>query len=54
MMNPSREIKKTRLDKGWKHQDLQVATGLNQKYLSQIEMDKVDPIFSIVKRMRAC
>ncbi len=51
MMSLGREIKKARIDKGWKQQDLQVATGLSQKYLSQIELDKVDPRFSIVKRI---
>lgn len=51
MMHFSRESKKTRSAKGWKQQDLQVATGLSQKYLSQIELDKVDPRFSIVKRI---
>jgi DNA-binding XRE family transcriptional regulator len=44
-------IKLARIDKGWKQQDLQAATGLSQKYLSQIELDKVDPRFSIVKRI---
>jgi DNA-binding Xre family transcriptional regulator len=47
MMNPTREIKKTCIDKGWKHQDLQVATGLNQKYLSQIELDKVRALITV-------
>jgi transcriptional regulator with XRE-family HTH domain len=51
MMSLGREIKKARIDKGWKQQDLQAATGLSQKYLSQIELDKVDPRFSIVKRI---
>jgi len=51
MMSLGREIKKARIDKGWKQQDLQTATGLSQTYLSQIELDKVDPRFSIVKRI---
>jgi transcriptional regulator with XRE-family HTH domain len=51
MMSLGREIKKARVDKGWKQQDLQVATGLSQTYLSQIELDKVDPRFSIVTRI---
>ena len=50
-MNFSCEIKQARIDKGWKQQDLQAATGLSQKYLSQIELDKVDPRRSIVKRI---
>jgi transcriptional regulator with XRE-family HTH domain len=51
MMSLGTEIKKARLDKRWKQQDLQVATGLSQTYLSQIELDKVDPRVSIVKRI---
>jgi len=51
MMSLGREIKKARIDKGWKQQDLQAATGLTQTYLSQIELDKVDPRFSIVTRI---
>jgi transcriptional regulator with XRE-family HTH domain len=45
------EIKKARAEKGWKQQDLQEATGLSQTYLSKIELDKVDPRFSIVQRI---
>ena len=43
MMNFSRESKKVRIDKGWKQQDLQAATGLSQKYLSQIKLDRWTP-----------
>jgi transcriptional regulator with XRE-family HTH domain len=53
MMSLGREIKKARADKDWKQQDLQVATGLSQTYLSKIELDKVDPRFSIVQRIAA-
>src|SRR5262245_7521015 len=42
---------KSRIDKGWQQKDLQEATGLSQKYLSQVELDKVDPRFSVVKRI---
>jgi len=45
------EIKKARAEKGWQQQDLQAATGLSQTYLSKIELDKVDPRFSIVQRI---
>ena len=45
------EIKKARIDKGWKQHDLQRATGLSQKYLSAIELDKVDPRVSIIWRI---
>jgi predicted transcriptional regulator len=41
MMSLGKEIQK----------DLQEATGLSQKYLSQVELDKVDPRFSVVKRI---
>jgi transcriptional regulator with XRE-family HTH domain len=51
MMSLGREIKKARIDKGWQQKDLQEATGLSQKYLSEIELDKVDPRFGIVKRI---
>ena len=50
-MSLGKEIKKARIDKGWKQQDLQVATGITQKYLSEVELDKVDPRVSIVQRI---
>lgn len=52
-MSLGRAIKHARGVKGWKQKDLQVATGLSQKYLSEIELDKVDPRVSIVQRI-AC
>ena len=51
MMTLGREIKKARIDKGWKQKDLRDATGLSQKYLSEIETDSVDPRISIVVRI---
>jgi transcriptional regulator with XRE-family HTH domain len=45
------QIKKARIDKGWKQQDLQAATGLSQKYLSAVELDKAQPSFDVVKRI---
>jgi transcriptional regulator with XRE-family HTH domain len=51
MMSLGREIRKARIDKGWQQLDLREATGLSQKYLSEIENDRVDPRFSIVKRI---
>jgi transcriptional regulator with XRE-family HTH domain len=51
MMSLGREIKKARIDKKWKQKDLQAATGLSQKYLSEIEQDHVDPRFSIIQRI---
>ena len=51
MMSLGREIKKARIDKGWKQKELVVATGYSQKYISEIEQDKVDPRISIVKRI---
>jgi transcriptional regulator with XRE-family HTH domain len=50
-MSLGKEIKKARIDKGWKQQDLQVATGLSQKYLSAVELDKAQPSFEVVKRI---
>ena len=50
-MSLGKEIKKARIDKGWKQQDLQVATGLTQKYLSAVELDKAHPSFDVVKRI---
>jgi transcriptional regulator with XRE-family HTH domain len=44
-------IKKARIDKRWKQKDLQEATQLSQKYLSEVESDKVDPRVSIVMRI---
>ena len=52
-MSLGKEIKKARIDKGWKQQDLQAATGLSQKYLSAVELDKAQPSFDVVKRI-AC
>ena len=50
-MSLGSEIKKARADKHWKQQDLVIETRLSQKYLSAIELDKVDPRFSIVQRI---
>lgn len=50
-MSLGKEIKKARIDKSWQQKDLHEATGLSQKYLSEIELDKVDPRFSVVKRI---
>ena len=50
-MSLGKEIKKARIDKGWKQQDLQAATGLSQKYLSAVELDKAQPSFTVVKRI---
>jgi len=51
MSTLGREIRKARIDKGWKQKELWQAAGLSQKYLSEIESDKVDPRFSIVQRI---
>jgi transcriptional regulator with XRE-family HTH domain len=50
-MSLGREIRKVRIDKGWQQRDLQKATKISQTYLSQVELDKVDPRLSIVKRI---
>ena len=44
-------IVKARVDKRWKQKDLVEKAGLSQKYLSQIELDKVDPRVSVVVRI---
>ena len=46
-------IVKARVDKRWKQKDLVEKAGLSQKYLSQIELDKVDPRVSVVVRIAA-
>jgi transcriptional regulator with XRE-family HTH domain len=46
-----RELKKARIDKGWKQQDVHEATGISMKYLSELENDHVDPRLSIVQRL---
>ena len=51
MTSLGQEIKKVRIEKGWKQKDLRAATGLSQKYLSEVELNKVDPRISIVKRI---
>lgn len=53
MMSLGKEIKKARIEKGWQQKDLRAATGLSQKYLSEVELDKVDPRFSVVQRIAA-
>jgi transcriptional regulator with XRE-family HTH domain len=50
-MSLGKEIKKARIDRGWKQQDLQAATGLSQKYLSAVELDKAQPSFDVMKRI---
>jgi transcriptional regulator with XRE-family HTH domain len=50
-MSLGKEIKKVRIDKGWKQKELCEATQLSQKYLSEIESEKVDPRWSIVQRI---
>lgn len=51
MATLGQEIKKARAELGWKQQDLRAATGLSQKYLSEVETDKVDPRVSVVRRI---
>lgn len=51
MMTLGKEIKKARIDKGWKQADLLPHIGITQKYLSEIENDHVDPRVSIVHRI---
>jgi transcriptional regulator with XRE-family HTH domain len=51
MVSLGREIKKARIDKGWNQKTLQDVTGVSQKHISAIELDKVDPRWSMVKRL---
>lgn len=51
MKSVGRTLHKARIDKDWKQADLQAATGLSQKYLSQIENGHVDPRFSVIARI---
>ena len=51
MVSLGREIKKARIDKGWNQKTLQDVTSVSQKHISAIELDKVDPRWSMVKRL---
>ena len=51
MSTLGKEIKKARIEQGLKQKDLQVLTGLSQKYLSEIENDVVDPRVSVLKKI---
>jgi transcriptional regulator with XRE-family HTH domain len=53
MVSLGREIKKARIDKGWNQVELQEITGISQKHISDIERDRVDPRWSMMKRL-AC
>ena len=50
-MSLGKEIRKLRIDKGLSQKDLHQMTGLSQKYLSEIEHDKVDPRTAILVRI---
>lgn len=50
-MSLGKEIKKLRIDKALSQKELHEMTGLSQKYLSEIEHDKVDPRASILVRI---
>ena len=51
MMSLGKEIKKARIDKGYRQAELCSQANITQKYLSEIENDHVDPRFSIVQRI---
>jgi transcriptional regulator with XRE-family HTH domain len=51
MMSLGKEIKKARIDKGYRQHQVCQAARITQKYLSEIENDHVDPRISIVKRL---
>jgi len=44
-------IRKARIDQHLQQKDLVKMTEISQKYLSQIENDKVDPHFGLVQRI---
>jgi transcriptional regulator with XRE-family HTH domain len=44
-------IKKARIDKGWNQKQLVEATGLTQKYMSEIELNKVMPRVDVLVRI---
>jgi transcriptional regulator with XRE-family HTH domain len=46
-----KQVKKARIDRGWQQRDLVFRVRLTQKYLSDIENDKVDPRLSVVIRL---
>jgi transcriptional regulator with XRE-family HTH domain len=51
MMSLGIEVKKGRIERRWQQEDLAQVAGISRKYLSQIENDRVDPRFSVVKRL---
>ena len=51
MSTLGQQIRKARIDRRWTQQDLLRATGLSQRYLSAVELDKVDPRLSVVRRI---
>lgn len=51
MKSLGKEIKKARIDKGYRQAELCLHAGITTKYLSEIENEHVDPRFSIVQRI---
>lgn len=51
MATLGQNVQIARIGKGWNQQALKREVGLSQKYLSQIEHDKVDPRLSIIVRL---
>src|SRR5882724_8273929 len=51
LVSLGREMKKARIGKGWNQKRLQDVIGVSQKHISAIELDKVDPRWSMVKRL---
>lgn len=44
-------IRKARIEQRLQQKELVLLTGISQKYLSQIENDRVDPCFGLVQRI---
>jgi transcriptional regulator with XRE-family HTH domain len=51
MVTLGKELKKARIDKGYRQAQLCQAARITQKYLSEIENDHVDPRLSIMLRL---
>jgi len=44
-------LRQVRHERGWRQVDLAAASGLTQKYISEIESGRVDPRWSVICRL---
>jgi transcriptional regulator with XRE-family HTH domain len=51
MSTLGKRVRLARMRRGWQQKDLAQRASLSQKYMSQIEQDKVDPRASIITRL---